>query len=275
MTGLPHIAHMQDRFASIKENEKQPVYIRFFSYCRTTAKIKILLLLLFYLIHLILLWRNLKNQKRVKLTIGIWVLIVLLFKKNSRVVNKNISLDGEWIARGINKACGAHSAFSGSQSGGPPTLRKAWPFSAFTSGLGYGDLLNVPPAFEIFCIRGLSSCYFWGFPFIWLGGFCPNFSPVPCPSYLGSLSLHFTWEEIPHMSLELTHFKEALSPYLFYSHAPLLTLGLCSVLMIKAVWKVLIRGLADEKNPSRHFASIQLSCIAPWRPGPRRGISLT
>jgi len=42
-----------------------------------------------------------------------------------------------------------------------------------------------------------------------------------------------------------------------YTHMPLCRhSALCSVLIGKAVRKVLIKGLADEKNPSQQFASI-------------------
>lgn len=173
------------------------------------------------------LWRNLINQQKyLKLTIGNQVLTVLLLNKNSRVVNKTISLDGEWIALGINKAYGTHSAFSGSKSRGPLTLWKAWSFSASAFSPDCRDLLNLPPAFEIFCIRGLSSYCSRVFLFIWFWGFCPNFSPIPCPSYLGqSVTLFHIVKKYLTGVCNWPTCKEALSPYLLYSHVPLLTLS--------------------------------------------------
>lgn len=172
------------------------------------------------------LWRNLMNQQKCfKLTIGFRVLIVLLLNENSRVVNKNISLDGEWIALGINKAYGTHSAFSGSKSRGPLTLWKAWPFSASTSSPDYRDLLNLPPASEIFCIRALSSYCSRVWLFIRFGFFCPNFSSILSPSYLGqSVILFHIVKKYLAWVWNWPTSKEALCPYLLYLDVPLLTL---------------------------------------------------
>lgn len=156
-------------------------------------------------------------------------------------------------------------------------------------------LLNLPPALEIFGIRGLSSdcsefslliglvCCFCVCVCLFdcCGFFCLfllllllfflfyKFSPLPSPSYLGHPVTLF---HIRNTSCEsgTDPLMRKLSVFISYTHMSLFWhSALHSVLLGKAAWKVLIIGLGDEKAlaSSLQWYSTHTCHHEGWAPG--------